>query len=406
MPEACLEIPPAPFAAVTALERELGCSHAVAQVLVRRGLADAVAARDWLAGAERHPAEAFGGMPEAVRSILGHTEARTRIVVHGDYDVDGVCSTAVLVRVLRSLGADVGWHLPSRTEDGYGLSLATVDRLAAQGTRLLITADCGITAVGEVAAARAAGLDVVVTDHHAPRADGVLPEAPIVHPRVGGYPCADLCATGVTYLLARALLAGAGRDPSEADADLDLVALATVADCVPLAGENRRLVREGLRALAATRRAGLRALMEVARCDPGSVDARSCGFRLAPRINAAGRLHRADAGLELLLTDDGERARADRRRARPGQRRSPPRRAADPLRGRGPGRGLRRRPRLRPRRRGMASGRHRDRRRRGSPSATAVRASSSRSTATPARAAAGRSRPSTSSPAWTPPAST
>jgi single-stranded-DNA-specific exonuclease len=310
MPEARLHIPPAPFEAVAALERELGCSHPVAQVLVRRGLGDPEAARAWLAAAERHPAEAFGGMDVAVASILGHVQGGTRIVVHGDYDVDGVSSTAILVRVLRELGADVGWYLPSRTEDGYGLSLATVDRLAAQGTRLLITADCGITAVGEVAAARAAGLDVVITDHHTPRADGALPDAPIVHPRVGGYPCTELCAAGVAYFVSRALLTAAGRDPAGADADLDLVALATVADCVPLVGENRRLVREGLRALAATRRPGLRALMAVARCDPGRVDARSCGFRLAPRINAAGRLHRADAGLELLLTQDPDRARA------------------------------------------------------------------------------------------------
>jgi single-stranded-DNA-specific exonuclease len=309
MPEARLQIPPAPFAAVAALERELGCSQAVAQVLVRRGFADAGAAREWLDGAVRHPLDRFSGIEEAAAVVLRHVADGSRVVVHGDYDVDGVSSTSILVRVLRSLGADVGWYLPSRTEDGYGLARATVDRLAAEGCRLLITVDCGITAVEEVAAAKAAGMDVVVTDHHSPRADGVLPDAPIVHPRVSGYPCGDLCAAGVAYLFSQALLAGAGRDPAEADIDLDLVALATVADCVPLVGENRRLVREGLLALAGTRRVGLRALMAVAKCDPGAVDARSCGFRLAPRINAAGRLHRADAGLELMLTDDPERAK-------------------------------------------------------------------------------------------------
>ncbi|MCW2990445.1 MAG: single-stranded-DNA-specific exonuclease RecJ [Solirubrobacterales bacterium] len=309
MSEARLQILPAPFAAVAALERELGCSQAVAQVLVRRGFADPQAARAWLAGDERHPPEAFGGMDEAVAAILAHVGTGSRIVVHGDYDVDGVSSTAILVRVLRDLGADVGWYLPSRTEDGYGLSPATVERLAAEGCRLLVTADCGITAVDEVAAARALGMDVVVTDHHTPRSDGALPDAPIVHPRVGGYPCGELCAAGVAYFVSRALLAASGRDPAEADIDLDLVALATVADCVPLVGENRRLVRDGLKALAGTRRVGLRALMGVAKCDPGAVDARSCGFRLAPRINAAGRLHRADAGLELMLTDDPDRAK-------------------------------------------------------------------------------------------------
>jgi single-stranded-DNA-specific exonuclease len=153
-------------------------------------------------------------------------------------------------------------------------------------------------------------MDVVVTDHHAPRADGRLPDAPIVHPAVGGHPCAELCATGVAYKLAQALLDAAGEDPAAADEDLDLVALATVADVVPLLGENRRLVREGLRALAGTRKPGLRALMQIARVDPGLLDATAIGFRLAPRINAAGRLHRADAGLELLLTQEADRARA------------------------------------------------------------------------------------------------
>jgi single-stranded-DNA-specific exonuclease len=303
-----LKIDPCDLAAVLALEREIGVSHVLAQVLVRRGFADPVAARAWLAAEERHEPAAFDGIDDACDLILMHVEAGDRITIHGDYDVDGVTSTAILVGVLRTLGADVDWFLPSRAEDGYGLSLATVDRLAARGTKLLITADCAITAVDEVAAARAAGIDVVVTDHHSPRADGVLPDAPIVHPAVCGYPCVDLCAAGVAYKLAAALLAAAGRDPRQADVNLDLVALATIADCVPLRGENRRLVRAGLRALAATKRPGLRALMKVSRADPARIDARAVGFRLAPRINAAGRLERADAGLELLLTTDDERA--------------------------------------------------------------------------------------------------
>ncbi len=294
--------------AVLDLERSLGVSHVLAQVLVRRGFGDPAAARAWLAAAERHEPSAFAGIEDACDLILMHVEVGDRITIHGDYDVDGVTSTAILVGVLRRLGADVDWFLPSRAEDGYGLSLATVERLAARGTRLLITADCAITAVDEVAAAVAAGIDVVVTDHHAPRADGALPDAPIVHPAVCGYPCVDLCAAGVAYKLAAALLACAGEDPAGADEDLDLVALATIADCVPLRGENRRLVRAGLRALATTKRPGLRALMKVSRADPARVDARAVGFRLAPRINAAGRLERADAGLELLLTTDEERA--------------------------------------------------------------------------------------------------
>jgi single-stranded-DNA-specific exonuclease len=308
--ERLLNIPPAPIASVRALERKLGVSFALAQVLVRRGLGEEGAAREWLAARERHDPGAFAGIDAAVALVLSHVRAGTRITVHGDYDVDGVCSTAILVRVLRGLGADVDWYLPSRTEDGYGLAAATVERLAERGTRLLLTADCAITAVDEVALARAAGMDVVVTDHHSPRADGSLPDAPIVHPGVCGYPCPDLCAAGVAHKLAAALLSGAGRDPAGADEDLDLVALATVADCVPLRDENRRLVREGLHALATSRKPGIRALLRVSKVDPGALDARAIGFRLAPRINAAGRLYRADAGLELVLTDDAERAAA------------------------------------------------------------------------------------------------
>jgi single-stranded-DNA-specific exonuclease len=305
-----LHIPPVPLASVRALEREVGVSFAVAQALARRGLDDPAAARAWLAADERHDAGAFGGIGRAVDLVLDHVREGTAITVHGDYDVDGVCSTAILIRVLRELGARVDWLLPHRAEDGYGLTAGAVRRLADRGTRLLLTADCAITAVDEVALARAAGLDVVVTDHHSPRAGGELPDAPIVHPGVCGYPCADLCAAGVAHKLAAALLATAGRDPAGADDDLDLVALATVADCVPLRGENRRLVREGLVALRAARRPGVRALLHVANVDPGALDARAIGFRLAPRINAAGRLYRADAGVELMLTGDGERAQA------------------------------------------------------------------------------------------------
>ena len=305
-----LAVAPYDFAAAARLEAELGCSHVVAQVLVRRGLAEPAAARAFLAADERHPLAAFAGLAEAAARILAHAARGSRVTVHGDYDVDGICATAILVRALRTLGADVDWFLPSRIDDGYGLARTTVERLAARGTDLLVTVDCAITAVEEVAAARAAGLDVVVTDHHAPRADGALPDAPLVHPRLAGYPCPDLCAAAVAYKLAQALLAAAGCDPARADEDLDLVALATVADVVPLRGENRRLARAGLRALAGTRKPGLRALMDVARVDPSGLDERAIGFRLGPRLNAAGRLHRADAGLELLLTDDRERARA------------------------------------------------------------------------------------------------
>jgi single-stranded-DNA-specific exonuclease len=328
------EVAPCPEAQLRALGAELGVSDTVAQVLVRRGLCEPGRARAFLAADEEHPPAAFAGIGEAIAAILTHVRGGTRITVHGDYDVDGICSTAVLVRVLRAVGAEVDWYLPDRANDGYGLNAKTVERLAARGTRLLLTADCGITAVEEVARARALGMEVVISDHHAPRADGTLPRAPIVHPAVCGYPCPDLCATAVAYKLALGLwegASGAGQasppaqhataaerpydgiprqsspryDPHQ---DLDLVALASVADVVPLLGENRALVRRGLRALAGTAKPGLRALLAVARAAAGEVNERTVGFALAPRLNAAGRMYRADAGLELILTEDPARA--------------------------------------------------------------------------------------------------
>jgi single-stranded-DNA-specific exonuclease len=302
------EIAPCPSEDVARLRRELGVSRALAQVLVRRGLEQPQRARAFLAADEHHPHGAFAGIDEAVRLILEHVGDGRRITVHGDYDVDGVCSTAILVRALTTLGGDVDSYLPDRAGDGYGLGEPTVRRLAVRGTELLISADCAITAVEEVELARELGMRVVVSDHHSPRADGRLPRAPIVHPALCGYPCADLCATAVAYKLAQAVFAAAGRDPLELEQDLDLVALATVADVVPLIGENRTLVRRGLRALASTRKPGLRALMSAARVDPSRFDERSVAFALAPRINAAGRMYRADAGLELILTESPERA--------------------------------------------------------------------------------------------------
>ncbi len=310
MQSVSFEIPPCPPSDAEALRRELGVSAAMAQVLVRRGLGDPPAARGFLEASEEHPPSDFRGIDDAVRAILASAGSGERITVHGDYDVDGICSTAVLVRTLRELGADVDTFIPDRAA-GYGLLRETVELLAARGTRLLITVDCAITAVEEVQAALDLGVAVVVTDHHTPRADGVLPAAPIVHPALCDYPCPELCATAVAYKLAQALLEASGADAprlARLTRDLDLVALATVADVVPLLGENRALVRRGLRALAASAKPGLRALMAVAGIDAGRVGERAIGFGLAPRLNAAGRLYRADAGLELLLTEDPVRA--------------------------------------------------------------------------------------------------
>jgi len=290
--------------ATEAVARELGLARPAAAILVRRGHDTPEKARAFLAADERHPATLLGDAAEACRTILGHVAAESRIVVHGDYDVDGVCATTVMVSALRRLGANADWYLPSRFADGYGLNAATVERLAAQGTGLIVTVDCGITAVKEVALARALGVDVVVTDHHKPAEP--LPDCPIVHPGRGGYPFPHLCGAAVAHKLAEALCAAAGVAPL--DDDLDLVGLATLCDMVPLVGENRRLAKDGIEALRRTRRVGLRALMEVADLVPADADERAAGFRLGPRLNAAGRMQRADAALELLMTTDADRA--------------------------------------------------------------------------------------------------
>ena len=252
-PQTRIELAPYDLGAALALERDLGISHVLAQVLVRRGHRTADEVRALLAADVEHPPSAFAGIETALELIQRHIATGDRITVHGDYDVDGVCATTIMVGALRELGAVVDWFIPGRTQDGYGLSQATVERLASRGTRLLITVDCGITAVDEVAAARLAGLEVIITDHHAPRSDGRLPDCPIVHPSVSGYPFAELCGTAVAYKLALALGA------RSAERDIELVALATVADLMPLRDENRRLVRMGLAVLAGTDRPGLRA---------------------------------------------------------------------------------------------------------------------------------------------------
>jgi single-stranded-DNA-specific exonuclease len=278
----------------------LGVSRPVGAILARRGFASVEDARDFLEARERHDPLTLPGLADARELIAAHVARGSRIAVFGDYDVDGVCSTAIMLRTLRALGADPVWELPSRFDEGYGLSTGAVERLAQRGVGLLVTVDCGITAVEQVAAARAAGLDVVVTDHH--RAGDALPDCVVVHPALGGYGCPELCAAGVALKLSEALA------PDAAEELFDLAALATVCDLVPLRGENRRIVREGLLALARTQKPGLRALMSVAGVDPAELTEHALGFRLGPRINAAGRMRRADAALELLMTEDGDRA--------------------------------------------------------------------------------------------------
>jgi single-stranded-DNA-specific exonuclease len=295
-----------PVSAQSELVAALGISEITAAVLARRGFSDPEQARLFLAG-EQPPHDPFllGDMTAACDRIHGAVAAGTRICVHGDYDVDGIAATALAVLFLRELGAEVDWHLPSRFDEGYGVRSETLARLADEGCGLVVTVDCGITAVDEVAEARARGLDVIVTDHHRPGAD--LPDCPVVATRPSRYPFPELCGTGVVHKLGQALF---GADSEIVRRHLDLVALATIADVVPLQDENRSLAIAGLRSLARTSKPGLQALMRTAGVDPATVDAGAVGFRLGPRINAAGRLGHPRAALDLLLTQDAHEADA------------------------------------------------------------------------------------------------
>jgi single-stranded-DNA-specific exonuclease len=304
MENATWQLPPSDGRQARALAEELGLSRTTASVLARRGHADPAAARAFLEGAlPGHDPFRLGDMGAAVAAIRDAVARGARICVHGDYDADGICATALAVFLLREVGLDPAWHLPSRFEEGYGLNGQTLTRLASEAD-LVLTVDCGITAVQEVAHAKELGLEIVVTDHHRPGDE--LPDCPVVAPLKGDYPFTGLCGTGVVWKLAEALL---GPEHPFLDRHLDVVALATVADVVPLVDENRALARAGLRRLAQTQKPGLRALMAVARVDPAACDEGAIGFRLAPRINASGRLCRPEAALELLLTDDAADAR-------------------------------------------------------------------------------------------------
>jgi single-stranded-DNA-specific exonuclease len=305
-------VAPVDPAALRELMSALGVGHVTAQALLRRGHADPAEASRWLAG-RTDVVQPLPNLDAAAGLVARHVAAGSTIVVHGDYDVDGVCATAILLDTLQFLGASAHWHLPKRGVDGYGITSTSLERIVRLGAQLVISVDCGITAVDEVALLRERGIDVLITDHHLPRDDGTLPATTILHPAVRGdalvEPATAPCGAGVAAHLARALLADAGQSAAGLlDGIAELTALATIADCVPLTGENRTLVRDGLSALARTRRPGLRALLRSARVDASTLDGTAVAFRLSPRLNAAGRVARADLALALLRTGSDDEA--------------------------------------------------------------------------------------------------
>jgi single-stranded-DNA-specific exonuclease len=302
---------------VAGLVERLHLPDALAALLVQRGQGNADEARKYLRPAidDLSDPHALAGMAEAVDAIASTVRAGGTIMVHGDYDVDGQCATAVLTRALRAVGADVVPFVPHRLRDGYDFGPAGLAAARAAGASLVVTCDCGITAVDTVRDARAAGIGVVVTDHHLP-ADELPPAIAIVDPQrpddTSGL--TNLCGTGIAFKLVQALVPALGLPTNLPYYLLDLVALATVADVVPLQGENRIMVKHGLRLLAESNWPGVRALLEASGLAGKELRAGHVGFILGPRLNAAGRIGDAADGLRLLLSDDLDEASALARR--------------------------------------------------------------------------------------------
>jgi len=292
----------------------------VRQILYARGYTTPEAARTFLVGAPDHPNPFdLPQMSLLVDRLRRAIRQQEEIAIYGDYDVDGITALVVLARTLRALGARVRPYIPHRMSEEYGLNRRALANLRQEGVRVILTVDCGIRSVDEIAYGRALGLDILVTDHHS--VPETLPSAQaIVNPKLPGsrYPFCDLAGVGVAYRVAQALLRVARRTarrndpplPVSEESFLDLVALGTVADVVPLVGENRNLVRTGLVHLNRMDRPGLSALCQVAGVSSGHIDSEQIAFRLAPRLNATGRLDTALRACELLLTEDPSRAEA------------------------------------------------------------------------------------------------
>ncbi len=299
------------------LEEQLATAlrlHPVAaRLLTNRGIISIEGAREFLNPALQQLYDPYlmHGMPEAVERLACGLRARDAIAIYGDYDVDGITATAVLSWFFRDIGVPVPYYLPHRMREGYGLNAEAVRKLAEQGIRVLITVDCGITGHEEVRLAKSLGMDVIVTDHH--QVPPTLPEAVAVlnpHQPACPYPAKELSGVGIAFKLVMALRSGLRRESPWAGQlpnlrrHLDLVALGTIADIAPLVGENRILVQHGLQQLTKSEKLGVQALKQVAGLDDQAVGPRQVGFALAPRLNAAGRLAAAQAGVELLLSED------------------------------------------------------------------------------------------------------
>lgn len=307
-------------AIVSRLGAELKVPALIAQILASRGCRSGDEATTFLSAKlmDMHDPDLLPGVSEAADLIVEAVSENRRVTIYGDYDVDGVTATSILWHCLQLLGAKVDYYIPHRLEEGYGINCDAIRQLQEEDPRrLIISVDCGITSIKEAELARELGLDLIITDHHQ-MADSLPDARVLVHPRLPGstYPFGDLCGAGVAFKLAWAICQrmGDGKKASPRMREfllsaIGLAAIGTVADVVPLVGENRIIVRFGLASLADRSSRGLKALMKVCNLEEGKVlQAEDIGFAIAPRINAAGRLSQARLAVELLTTDDQERA--------------------------------------------------------------------------------------------------
>lgn len=296
--------PPADSTILAGLGRQ---SLLEAQLLYNRGIVDPESAAGFLAAGYPTDTDPFllKDMDVTVERINRALSENQRIAIYGDYDVDGVTATALLVEVLRNLGGEVQAYIPDRFDEGYGLNEHALQALRDQVVQLVITVDCGVRSVTEAEFSRKIGLDLIISDHHHP--EQVIPPAlAVINPKIAGqaYPFPDLAGVGVAYKIAQAVLEKIGGGKKYADRWLDLVALGTVADLAPLTGENRALVRAGLQTIRAGKRIGLQSLCRAAGVNQSNIGATDIGFMLGPRLNAAGRLETAMNAYQLLVTTD------------------------------------------------------------------------------------------------------